>query len=236
MFYEQFLKICNEKGIKPTPVLKQIGLSTGNLKKWESGSTVSADTLEKLAAYFGVPVDYFFQSDDSYTKVDINDNANALSKVYYVMKSHPAIICSILNGSKLNSADLYRIANYLGCRISYLNPEIDESKITGEPDLTQATNYLTENELILDILGRAASNKTYRCLQVQISRIVVSNLEKLGVTLKDMLELTLEEKKTRDLFDRSKEPAGVVPFNCSDIFRIANSFKVSLTYLFTGRE
>lgn len=236
MFYEQFLKICNERGVKPTPVLKQIGLSTGNLKKWESGSTVSADTLEKLAAYFGVPVDYFFQSDGSYTNVEITDNANAISKVYYIMKSNPEIICSILNGSTLSSADLYRIANYMGCKVAYLNPEIDETTFTGETDAAQAANHLTENEQILDILGRAASNKAYRCLQVQISRIVVSNLEKLGVTLKETLELNLAEKKTRDLFDRSKEPTEIAPFNSSDIFRIANGFKASLSYLFTGRN
>lgn len=235
MFYEQFLKICSERGVKPTPVLKQIGLSTGNLKKWESGSTVSADTLEKLAVYFGVPVDYFFQSDDSYTNIDISDNANVLSKVYYIMKSNPEIICSILNGSTLSTADLYRIANYMGCRVAYLNPEIDESTLGGEPDPAQAANYLTENEQLLDILGRAAASKTYRCLQVQISRIVVSNLEKLGVTLKDALELNLAEKKTCDLFDRAKEPTKIAPFNCSDIFRLANGFKVSITYLFTGR-
>ena len=236
VFYEQFLKICNERGVKPTPVLKQIGLSTGNLKKWESGSTVSADTLEKLAAYFGVPVDYFFQSDGSYTNVEITDNANAISKVYYIMKSNPEIICSILNGSTLSSADLYRIAHYMGCKVAYLNPEIDETTLTGEPDAAQAANHLTENEQILDILGRAASNKAYRCLQVQISRIVVSNLEKLGVTLKETLELNLAEKKTRDLFDRSKEPTEIAPFNSSDLFRIANGFKASVSYLFTGRN
>jgi len=236
VFYDQFLKICNEKGVKPTPVLKQIGLSSGNLKKWESGSTVSADTLEKLAAYFGVPVDYFFQSDDSFFNIVISDNANAISKVYYLMKSHPEIICSILNGTTLNSADLYRIANYMGCKVAYLNPEINESAFNGTPDTAQASNYLSENEQLLDILGRAASSKSYRCLQVQISRIVVSNLEKLGVTLKDTLELNLAEKKTRDLFDRSKEPTEIAPFNCSDIFRIANGFKASLTYLFTGRN
>ena len=152
------------------------------------------------------------------------------------MKSNPEIICSILNGSTLNSADLYRIANYMGCKVAYLNPEVDESALTGEPDAAQAANHLTENEQLLDILGRAASNKAYRCLQVQISRIVVSNLEKLGVTLKETLELNLAEKKTRDLFDRSKEPTEIAPFNCSDIFRIANGFKASLTYLFTGRD
>ena len=236
MFYEQFLKICNERGIKPTPVLKQIGLSTGNLKKWESGSTVSADTLEKLAAYFGVPVDYFFQSDDSYIDIGISDNANVISKVYYIMKSNPEIICSILNGSTLSTADLYRIANYMGCKVAYLNPDIDESTLGEKPDLVQTANHLAENEQLLDILGRAAASKEYRCLQVQISRIVVSNLEKLGVTLKETLELNLAEKKTRDLFDRSKEPTEIAPFNCSDIFRIANGFKTSLTYLFTGRD
>ena len=112
---------------------------------------------------------------------------------------------------------------------------MNESTIGSEPDPAQAANYLTENEQLLDILGRAAASKTYRCLQVQISRIVVSNLEKLGVTLKDALELNLAEKKTCDLFDRAKEPTKIAPFNCSDIFRLANGFKVSITYLFTGR-
>ncbi len=31
------------------------------------------------------------------------------------------------------------------------------------------------------------------------------------------------------------EPTQIAPFNCSDIFRIANGFNVSITYLFTGR-
>lgn len=116
------------------------------------------------------------------------------------------------------------------------HPEIDESAFNGTSDTAQASNYLNENDQLLDILGRAALSKSYRCLQVQISRIVVSNLEKLGVTLKDTLEFNLAEKKTRNLFDRSKEPTEIAPFNCSDIFRIANGFKASLTYLFTGRN
>ena len=236
MFYDQFIKLCDERGLKPTPTVKKMGLSPGNMKRWESGAAVNSETLEKCAAFFGVPIDYFFEGEETYRNAEISDNANAITNVYYIMKAHPDIICSILSGSRLESADLYRIANYMGCKIAYLNPEIDETTLTGEPDLVQATNYLTENEQILDILGRAASGKSYRCLQVQISRIVVSNLEKLGKTLKDVLDLRLAEKKTKDLFDRSKEPTEIAPFNCSDIFRIANGFKVSVTYLFTGRN
>lgn len=236
MFYDQFIKLCDERGLKPTPTVKKMGLSPGNMKRWESGAAVNSETLEKCAAFFGVPIDYFFEGEETYRNAEISDNANAITNVYYIMKAHPDIICSILSGSRLESADLYRIANYMGCKVAYLNPEIGETTLTGEPDVAQAANYLTENELILDILGRAASNKNYRCMQVQISRIVVSNLEKLGKSLKDVLDIKLSEKKTRDLFDRSKEPTAIAPFNCSDIFRIANEFKVSVTYLFTGRD
>ena len=236
MFYDQFIKLCNERGLKPTPTVKEMGLSPGNMKRWENGAAVNSETLEKCAAFFGVPIDYFFEGEENYQNATISDNANAITNIYYIMKAHPDIIRSILSGSNLNASDLYRIANYMGCKVAYLNVAIDDQEQTSKPDLSQTSDFLTENEQILDILGRAAASKEYRCLQVQISRIVVSNLEKLGKTLKDVLELHLAEKKTKDLFDRSKNPTEIVPFNCSDIFRIANRFKTSLTYLFTGRD
>ncbi|MCM1382271.1 MAG: helix-turn-helix transcriptional regulator [Muribaculaceae bacterium] len=236
MFYDQFIKLCDERGLKPTPTVKKMGLSPGNMKRWESGAAVNSETLEKCAAFFGVPIDYFFEGEETYQSAEISDNANAVTNVYYIMKAHPDIICSILSGNSLDAANLYRIANYMGCKAAYLNSEIDDGKFTDEPDLKKASNYLNENEQILDVLGRAAANKSYRRMQVQISRIVVSNLEKLGKSLNDVLEIKLSEKKTRDLFDRSKEPTAIAPFNCSDIFRIANEFRVSVTYLFTGRN
>lgn len=236
MFYDQFIKLCDERGLKPTPTVKKMGLSPGNMKRWESGAAVNSETLEKCAAFFGVPIDYFFEGEETYRNAEISDNANAITNVYYIMKAHPDIICSILSGNRLEATDLYRIANYIGCKVAYLNPEIDENVPIEEFNLEKSAAYLSENEQILDILGRAASNKSYRCMQVQISRIVVSNLEKLGKSLQNVLDIKLSEKKTRDLFDRSKEPTAIAPFNCSDIFRIANEFKVSITYLFTGRD
>lgn len=236
MFYDQFIKLCDERGLKPTPTVKKMGLSPGNMKRWESGAAVNSETLEKCAAFFGVPVDYFFEGEENYRNASISDNANATTNIYYIMKAHPDIICSILNGVSVSPQDWVRIADYMGCRVQYLNPEFDEKSLGGGIDTSKNENPLSENEQILDILSRAAANKTYRYLQVQISRIVVSNLEKLGKTLNDVIELKLSEKKTRDLFDRSKEPITIAPFNTSDIFRIAEKFKVSITYLFTGRD
>lgn len=53
-FYARFMDICKKNGVKPTPLIKSLGLSTGNLKKWSEGSTVNSDIVKKLAAYFGV--------------------------------------------------------------------------------------------------------------------------------------------------------------------------------------
>lgn len=63
-FYERFIELCKARSIKPTPALKDMGFSTGNLQKWQNPDTaVTIDTLEKIAEYFGVSPVYFFSDD-----------------------------------------------------------------------------------------------------------------------------------------------------------------------------
>jgi len=74
-FYERFIELCTARSIKPTPALKDIGLSTGNLKKWQKpDAVITVDTLEKIAEYFGVPPTYFFD-------VDIRKTENAKAEL-----------------------------------------------------------------------------------------------------------------------------------------------------------
>ncbi|MBP1564079.1 MAG: helix-turn-helix transcriptional regulator [Oscillospiraceae bacterium] len=63
MFYDQLIKLCEEHNEKPTPLLKSLGLSATNLKRWQNGSTVNSDILVKLSKHFGVPIDFFFEDD-----------------------------------------------------------------------------------------------------------------------------------------------------------------------------
>lgn len=58
MFKEQFIKLCNEKGVAPTVVCQSIGLSNAVFSKWGDESIPRRATLQKLADYFGVSVDY----------------------------------------------------------------------------------------------------------------------------------------------------------------------------------
>ena len=58
MFYDIFLQFCEEKGVKPTPVTEAIGINKSSATKWKKGATPHGDTLQKLAEYFNVSVDY----------------------------------------------------------------------------------------------------------------------------------------------------------------------------------
>lgn len=61
MFYDMFVKLCKENNEKPTPVLKRLGLSPGNLDKWKNGATVNSEVLLKLSEHFGVSTDYLLK-------------------------------------------------------------------------------------------------------------------------------------------------------------------------------
>lgn len=63
-FYKCLIELCELNGTKPTPALKAMGLSAGNLQKWQrQEATITIDTLEKVAEYFGVSPSYFFDED-----------------------------------------------------------------------------------------------------------------------------------------------------------------------------
>ena len=59
MFWERFSQLCDEHGIKPNPLAKEIGISSGIITKWKTAGTLpNGETLKKLASYFGCSVDY----------------------------------------------------------------------------------------------------------------------------------------------------------------------------------
>lgn len=64
MFYEQFIKLCNEKGTRPSTVAEEIGLNKSSATAWKKGATPADVTLAKLSAYFGVPVSYLLGATD----------------------------------------------------------------------------------------------------------------------------------------------------------------------------
>lgn len=62
MFYEQFRALCKVRNEAPSYVLERIGLTRMNASLWKKGGMPSAENIQKLANYFGVPVDYLLNT------------------------------------------------------------------------------------------------------------------------------------------------------------------------------
>ena len=58
MFWEKFIRLCNEKNTKPNNVAKALGIPSGSVTDWKNGRTPRSTTVQKLADYFGVTADY----------------------------------------------------------------------------------------------------------------------------------------------------------------------------------
>lgn len=243
MFYNRFMEICQEYGEKPTPVLKKLDISPGNLKRWEGGASITAETLEKISNYFGVPVDYFFLKDDEkvFTEVQqsemaIKDDKNSIRQIYNVARIHPDYIASVLSGRELTESELERVASYLRCKKVYLlnrNISEEENHICKKSE-TDSSACLSDKELVIDILSRIPANDDYKYLQVMISRIIAENLKRNGIYQEDLVACGMAQKKVIDLFDSSSNNEKILAFNNSDLMRIVHNFRVGYDLIFTG--
>lgn len=61
MFYEKFLELCVSVGKSPSTAAQEAGFSNAAATDWKNGSKPRKANLLKLANYFNVPVEYFFE-------------------------------------------------------------------------------------------------------------------------------------------------------------------------------
>lgn len=56
MFFDVYMKWCEETGVAPTTVLKTIGVSKSAYSNWKIGGEPSNRTKKQIADYFGITV------------------------------------------------------------------------------------------------------------------------------------------------------------------------------------
>ena len=92
MGYEQFEKLCEEKGVKPYHVSVATGISTATLSSWKKGKyTPKKDKLEKIADYFGTTVD----------RLEGKDQEEGQTELYYVNEETAKIAQQVFENPKL---------------------------------------------------------------------------------------------------------------------------------------
>ncbi len=84
MFKQNFIKICSDRGVAPTSVLRDIGLSNATFSCWTDESVPRQTTLVKIANYFGISVDDLLQDGDKTSSGTIgNADLPPLSPEFY---------------------------------------------------------------------------------------------------------------------------------------------------------
>lgn len=63
-FYNYFIKLCNEKGVKPSRAGEDIDISKTAVNGWKKGRIPTDSNLQLLADYFGVTIEDFWSCDD----------------------------------------------------------------------------------------------------------------------------------------------------------------------------
>ena len=57
-FYENYVKLCNSVGKSPSAVAVELKFGKPSVTRWKSGTEPRDATLQKIADYFGVTVEY----------------------------------------------------------------------------------------------------------------------------------------------------------------------------------
>lgn len=61
MFYDNLNAECNRQGVKMTPILNELKISSGSIGQWKRGGNVNSDVLLKLSERLGVTTDYLLK-------------------------------------------------------------------------------------------------------------------------------------------------------------------------------
>lgn len=79
--YSVFVQLCEKKGVSTYKVCKELGISQGTISNWKNrGNNLSTSILKKIADYFGVSVDVFFND------IDWNPKTQEITEIdeYYI--------------------------------------------------------------------------------------------------------------------------------------------------------
>ena len=58
MFFEKFKHLSKENGISVNAVAKELNLSSGSVTAWKNGTNPNANTVSRIAQFFGVSDKY----------------------------------------------------------------------------------------------------------------------------------------------------------------------------------
>lgn len=85
-FAKNFNRICSEKGITPTALLKNMKISTSKVTMWNNGSLPKEDMLIALSKELGCSViDFFLDDNELERSVLLNEDERDIIRIYKML-------------------------------------------------------------------------------------------------------------------------------------------------------
>ena len=106
--YQRIEELCRKKGINVTALCQQCKIARASLSDYKTGrkKSLSADTLSKIAEYFGVSVDYLYGGEASVPDIEglkialFGGNDNISDEMVDEVKRYAKYIMERENGNK----------------------------------------------------------------------------------------------------------------------------------------
>ena len=80
MFYNNYVSLCNIKGLSPSAAAEAMGFKRSVVSRWSKGTQPRQATLQKIADYFGVTVEYLSGEAEEQNKKPGQSNLAGLSE------------------------------------------------------------------------------------------------------------------------------------------------------------
>ena len=75
MFYDTFIQLCNSVNKSPSAVVTELGMNKSAVTNWKNRKTPPRDsTLQKIADYFDVSVDYLLNGETKKSPAEAEDD------------------------------------------------------------------------------------------------------------------------------------------------------------------
>ena len=112
-FYENFVRLCNKIGKKPSAVATELGISRATASRWGNGMIPTYSNLVKVADYFGVTVEELRGEEEVNDTKASDAGASALEVALEALRDQPGRRALLSATRNMTEAQVLRFADWL---------------------------------------------------------------------------------------------------------------------------
>ncbi len=129
MFYDQFVILCNKKGVSTSKAALENDISKTSVTRWKKGAIPNAEILQRLSGYFGVSVDYLLGNTSEHQEI-LNKSLKLIqgytANIKNEISTRDERIIKLIDG--LNEENKAKIKDYIDLLILKQEKECENDK------------------------------------------------------------------------------------------------------------